>query len=180
MTQNNRCHGRHWHLACQRLQGSAVLLMLLSVSGVLIGCGRSDEHSAGAAAGNAVSEEEHEHHHHHRPSHKPDSFQELPTELRWRLSADESGRVSPSRRRLRQLQDIVGWIPELAADSELRRAGFEQAVAQQLVLQQVLDAITAGGSADMAAWNAAVASLQELADAVARGAEDEARSGSGV
>lgn len=180
MTQNNRRLGRPWHLACQRLQGSAVLLMLLSVSGVLTGCGYSDERSAGAAGGNALSDEGHEHHHHHRPSHKPESFQELPTELRWRLSADDSGRVSPSRRRLRQLQDIVGWIPELAADSELRRAGFEQAVAQQLVLQQVLDALTAGGSADMAAWNSAVASLQELADSVAQGVADEGRSGSGA
>lgn len=180
MTQNDRLHDRPWRVSYRRLQGSAVLLMLLSLSGGLIGCGRSDEPGAGAVSGNAVSEEGHEHHHHHHPSHKPDSFQELPTELRWRLSADESGRVSPSRRRLRQLQDIVGWIPELAADSELRRAGFEQAVAQQRVLQQVLDAITAGGSADMAAWNAAVASLQQLADAVERGAEDEARSGSGV
>jgi len=165
-------------LAYQRLQVAAVLL--LSASGVLMGCGRSDESSAGAVAGTFVSDEGHEHHHHHRPSHKPDSFQELSAELRWRLSADESGRVSPSGRRLRQLQDIVGWIPELAADSELRRAGFEQAVAQQLVLQRVLDAIAAGRSADVAAWNTALTSLQELADSVARGVEDEVRSGSGL
>ena len=180
MTQNDRLQDRPRRVSYFRLQGSAVLLMLLSLSGGLIGCGRSDEPGAGAVSGNAVSEEGHEHHHHHRPSHKPDSLQELPTELRWRLSADESGRVNPSRRRLRQVQDIVGWIPELAADSELRRAGFEQAVAQQLVLQRVLDDITAGRSADMTTWNTAVARLQELADSVARGADDEGRSGSGV
>lgn len=179
MTRNERRHSRQWRLAYQRLQEAVAWLVLLSVPGVFSGCGRSDERGARAVTGTAVSAEEHEHHHHHRPSHKPESIQELPAELRWRMSADASGRISPSRRRLRQLQDIVGWIPELAADSELRRGGFEQAVAQQQVLQQVLDAITAGRSADMAAWNAAVASLQELADSVVRGAEDGVRLGSG-
>jgi hypothetical protein len=32
----------------------------------------------------------------------------------------------------------------------------------------------------MTVWNTAVARLQELADSVARGADDEGRSGSGV
>jgi hypothetical protein len=155
------------------------LAVLLCLQCVLSGCGRGgDEGSRSAAAGNAASDHDHHHHHHSRPVHKPDDFQELPEELRRRLIADESGRVSPGRRRLRQLVDIVGWIPELAADSELRRAGFEQAVAQQPRLQRVLDAIAAGRSPDMAEWHAAVAQLQQLADSLGMESGDGQRSGS--
>ncbi|MFM7058333.1 MAG: hypothetical protein ACKO2P_15560 [Planctomycetota bacterium] len=153
-----------------------MLLWLLSGCGRGAGVGGDD--SEGATSGNAGSEHEHDHHHHSRPTHKPDDFTELPQELQRRLIADESGRVRPSRRRLRQLADIVSWIPELAADSELRRAGFEQALAQQVRLQRVLDALTAGDAADMAEWNAAIAQLQQLADSLGREAEGEPRRGS--
>lgn len=158
------------------------LAVLLCLQCVFSGCGRGgDEGSRSATAGNVASDHDHDddhHHHHSRPVHKPDDFQELPEELRRRLTADESGRVSPGRRRLRQLVDIVGWIPELAADSELRRAGFEQAVAQQPRLQRVLDAIAAGRSPDMAEWHAAVSQLQQLADSLEMESGDEQRSGS--
>jgi len=148
----------------QRLQYSwlltaAVLLCLTS------GCGRSqsdDEH-----------EHEHEHSHHARPAHKPDNFHELPRELQRRLSRDESGAVRPSQRRQQQLREIVGWIPELAADSDLRRAGFDTAVSQQPKFQQVLDEIAAGRSPDMAVWNAAVDQLQQLADQLKSNAENQ-------
>jgi hypothetical protein len=142
----------------------AVLLFLTS------GCGRSEsersDQSVGetAAAKNQQHDHDHEHHHHARPAHKPDNFQQLPTELRRMLIADESGAVRPSRRRQQQLREIVGWIPELTADSDLRRADFDTAVAQQPKLQRVLDQIAAGRSPDMTAWNAAVDQLQQLAD----------------
>lgn len=147
-----------------RLIPMAVLLFLTS------GCGRSESERSGqfvgetAAAKNQQHDHDHEHHHHVRPAHKPDNIHELPTELRRMLMADESGAVRPSRRRQQQLREIVGWIPELAADSDLRRAGFDSAVAQQPKLLQVLDELAAGRSPDMNAWNAAVDQLQELAD----------------
>lgn len=147
------------------------LLMLAGLMCLLSGCGPgTDDRGEAAVAGKAEHGHEHGHeHHHHRPAHKPDDFQELAGELRRRLSPDAAGVARPSRRRLQQLREIVGWIPELAADSDLRRVGFEQAVAQQANLQRVLDGIAAGNSAEMAEWNAAVDRLQELADSLEAG-----------
>lgn len=155
----------------QRQQYSRLITMavLLCLAG---GCNQSESERGeesvreSGAAKNQQNEHEddHEHHHHVRPAHKPDNIHELPTELRRMLTADESGAVRPSRRRQQQLREIVGWIPELAADSDLRRAGFDSAVAQQPKLLQVLDELAAGRSPDMNAWNAAVDQLQELAD----------------
>lgn len=161
-------HSRH---TFQRQQYGRLITMavLLCLAG---GCNQSESESSDESVGKSGAaknqqnehEHDHEHHHHARPAHKPDNIHELPTELRRMLMADELGVVRPSRRRQQQLREIVGWIPELAADSDLRRAGFDSAVAQQPKLQQVLDEIAAGRSPDMTAWNAAVDQLQELAD----------------
>jgi hypothetical protein len=99
----------------------ALLCFALTVSG----CGSSaesheDEHH----------EHEHEHLEHFVPAHKPKDFAELVDQLALRFPQLESTSPGAGHDAARkELADIIDWIPELAADSELRKADFETAVA---------------------------------------------------
>ena len=118
---NNRCD----FLPCY---GIALIICAISLSG----CGSSAE----------SHEDEHhdEHLEHFVPAHKPNTFANLVDQLATRasqlkeanqpgdsLSGSDSG--SGHATALQEFSDIIGWIPELAADSELMKADFESAVA---------------------------------------------------
>ena len=101
-------------------------IALISCVFTLSGCGSSaDSH-----------EDEHhdEHLEHFVPAHKPKTFADLVDQLALRApklngagqsNTDDEARATA----LQEFSDIIGWIPELAADSELLRADFESAVA---------------------------------------------------
>ena len=98
----------------------ALLCFALTVSG----CGSSAEsHEDG-------HEHEHEHLEHFVTAHKPKDFAELVDQLAVRfpqLGSTDAGAGHDAARK--ELADIIDWIPELAADSELKKADFETAVA---------------------------------------------------
>ena len=100
--------------------------MLASFSVGIVGCGSvdesHDEHDDEYA--------EHEHLEHFVPAHKPKDFVDLVEQLALRFHQLDSTDAGDEPRTARQeLADIIGWIPELAADSELKKADFESAVA---------------------------------------------------
>lgn len=112
----------------------------------------------GAVAGCAGSdnpESEDDHLEHFIPAHKPHSFEELVTELSERGTALRDGSVSADSTAVTELNDIIGWLPELAADSELRKSDWERAVVASEKLQALWQerfgpraaAAAAGGSA---------------------------------
>jgi hypothetical protein len=101
-------------------------IALISCVFTLSGCGSSAE----------SHEDEHhdEHLEHFVPSHKPKTFTELVDQLALRATTlNEAGQPDDGDKArataLQEFSDIIGWIPELAADSELMRADFESAVA---------------------------------------------------
>lgn len=101
-------------------------IALISCIFTLSGCGSSAESHA--------DEHHDEHLEHFVPSHKPKTFTDLVDQLALRApKLNEAGQ--PNNRdkaratALQEFSDIIGWIPELAADSELMRADFESAVA---------------------------------------------------
>lgn len=108
--------------------------------------------------------EEDEHLEHVIPLHKPASYADMVAQLdmRWiRLqnNADEQ--------QLAELGDIVEWLPELAADSDLNRAQWEQVQSLSTKLQE-LYARLAGGTledADRNRWQEIIAALRELVPA---------------
>ena len=128
---NNHCHFLPW--CC---------IALISCAISLSGCGSSAE---------SHEDEHHDEHHdehleHFVPAHKPNTFADLVDQLAKRapqleeanqpgdsLSGSDSLSDSDSggghATALQEFSDIVGWIPELAADSELMKADFESAVA---------------------------------------------------
>ena len=112
----------HW-FRLQRFRFKSMLLICGALT--LSGCGPSAE----------SHEDEHEQLEHFFPAHKPHSFGELVEQLALRTRqlaagdqpSDGSDEVHATA--LQEFSDIIGWIPELAADSELLKADFESAVA---------------------------------------------------
>lgn len=61
---------------------------------------------------------------HHIPAHKPASFAEAVSELRSRGLAMQGDQATDEENH--ELLDIINWLPELAADSDLNRSQWEQ------------------------------------------------------
>lgn len=125
-----------------------------------------------APAGCSGPESEEDHHLEHViPEHKPDDFADAVGELesRWTSLGDKPAGTE----RLQELTDIVDWLPELAADSDLKRAQWEQVQQTTQQLSGIIGRLQTGTAtaADRVAWAQAVAGLQQLvpdADALRR------------
>ncbi len=91
--------------------------------------------------------DDHEHLEHFVPPHKPASFEELVSQLVSRCEtlprlaeADEK----EFQKRSVELRDIILWVPELAADSNLKRQEFQTAVNEGNELLKAFEASSAG------------------------------------
>ena len=98
-----------------------LLIALLCCAMGIVGCGEAKESP------------DDEHLEHFVPAHKPKDFGELVEQLALRVpqwaSAASPGGDDDHAMAVQEMSDIIGWIPELAADSELIKADFESAVA---------------------------------------------------
>jgi len=98
-----------------------LLIALLCCAIGIVGCGE------------AMESLHDEHLEHFVPAHKPRNFGELVEQLALRVpqlaSATSLGGDDDHARSVQEMADIIGWIPELSADSELIKADFESAVA---------------------------------------------------
>jgi len=91
---------------------------------MLAGCGATEQ---------ASDLPEAPHLEHFVPAHKPKDFSSLVDQLALRFpqlgsagsNADPNNQAENAQQ---ELADIIGWIPELAADSDLKKADFESAV----------------------------------------------------
>lgn len=74
------------------------------------------------------SQAEVEHLEHVSPEHKPASYIEAVKQLQFRITEalDEKGDKHNQTQRLSELGDIIRWLPENAADSDLKKADWEQ------------------------------------------------------
>lgn len=64
--------------------------------------------------------------HHDFPPHRPVSYEQLVSELERRVTLHQTGGSDPWAEA--ELRDLVNWLPEFAADSELKRQDFDEAV----------------------------------------------------
>lgn len=64
---------------------------------------------------------------HHIPEHKPKSYtatvRELDTRMRWLLNHKQA---EGSQEKQQELREIIDWIPEMAADSELKHRDWDE------------------------------------------------------
>lgn len=114
------------------LRASVVNLMLLLTFMTLAeGCSpppppkpkTTHKHAGGHPHEHAMTHEEE----HGIPPHKPHSFEEAVSEIERRGRALIANSENPPTQ-VTEWFDILGWLPELAADTELKRADWEQAV----------------------------------------------------
>lgn len=137
------------------LYGLAAVVMFLQ----LPGCGSTN------GTGNQDTEQSAESEH-FVPAHKPADFESLVAELERRFAElsesseqrDDDGHVLQRT----ELRDIVRWIPELAAGSELQRKEFEKAVLCSQMLMQILESSQGPQSGDNRDWKNPVGELRAL------------------
>lgn len=115
--------------------------------------------------GEGHHDEDHEHLEHFVPPHKPASFEELVSQLAFRCetlpklsAADEK----EFQKRSVELRDIIQWIPELSADSNLKRQEFETAVEEGKQLLQAFESSDAGRTLSMEAVQKNLDALKTL------------------
>jgi hypothetical protein len=122
------------------INGMLPLMAWAGLSLAVIGCGSKDDHHE-----DHHDDHHHEDHHleHFVPAHKPADYGALVDQLEKRIAKQstptgsgegtkDQAQSTTGRQELtdrQELMDIIGWIPELAADSELRKKDFEAAVA---------------------------------------------------
>lgn len=112
-------------------------LVLMGLTAVLAGCNASppDDHLE-----------------HHVPAHKPGSFAKAVEQLEIRDPSQPSGRepADPAAQQAEWL-DIIRWLPELAAETDLRRADWDAVQRASLQLEQIAVSGPAAGAERTAA-----------------------------
>ena len=124
----------------------ARLMTLTLMLGMAAGCSQSSTDQA--------AHDDHEEHDHFVPVHWPSDITDIATKIDVRKVALSADGVSSEKRRKvlkKELVDIVGWAPEIAADSYLKESEWVPIYEESLRLSQrlnrmglVLDDETAG------------------------------------
>ena len=104
-----------------------------------------------------VPSEEH-HLEHLIPAHKPMTFQDGVLELQVRGDAYFHGDLTGTQHQ--ELLDIITWLPELAADSDLSRGQWEQVRAVEQKMQRLVAAVPSEHGHQQ--WDELTSSLQKL------------------
>ena len=100
-------------------------------------------------------DEEQDHHLEHLiPAHKPQSFAEAVEELSSRGATVFTGQGSEDAHH--ELLDIIDWLPELAADSDLKRTQWEQVRDTGFELREIATNLSEESQLQ---WNALVQQL---------------------
>ncbi len=113
------------------------MLSLLFLIGT--GCERSggpmaDERGLADASGEGYG--------HDRPPHKPEDLRDAVVEIERRWEALEENALhamTNSDRQVHELEDILIWLPELAAETDLRRADWERVNSLSQELRRFLE-----------------------------------------
>lgn len=104
---------------------------------------------------------------HVHAAHRPATFADAVNELERRGEAlFGASQVEDRRGELSELSDIIGWLPELAADSDLGRADWERARGAAERLREVFERLAAESQPaprDVEEYRAAVEGLKPLA-----------------
>jgi hypothetical protein len=128
--------------------GLAVLVCALGASG----CMRSEASSS--APDEAGEQSAYTAHEHHTPAHKPHDLPGALQSLRGRCAAlvkHRSQKETPQfAKELQEALDIAGWLPELAADSDLGRAEWDRVNEAGKRLADQLSKLDDAGSDDAA------------------------------
>jgi hypothetical protein len=149
-------------------------MCLLLVAGACVGAlgGCAQGTSTPSSVSDAQGQAEHAFDH-HNPPHKPHDFPGGLAALRKRCSdlfASSSSKSPQAGKEFNELVDIVGWLPELAADSDLDRAEWDRVNEQSKRLAKDVDEFARAGfeGSDPRSRQQIESDLQALDDVVRR------------
>lgn len=122
---------------------SCLFLVAIAAVGPCLGCRR------------APSSHDHHHLEHHTPAHKPANLVAGAAAIsrRWQMleAIGDAGERSTRLERWTELTDIIRWLPELAADSDMPEDSWNRvnSLSEQLLSrwEPALDRFAAGGDA---------------------------------
>ena len=126
---------------------SASWLVVVTATFTVGGCTHSDSRPTSQKDGDVSAAQDDDH---HQPSHKPGDFPAALAALHERCSKVLKSPVPKSpeaQKEFDQTRDIVGWLPELAADSDLSRAEWDRVNEQSKKLAESLDDFARAGFA---------------------------------
>lgn len=87
--------------------------LLISLIGCLLGCGQSKE---------SLHEMDHV-----TPAHWPNTLEDAAAKIRERLAATQSiDKPNDNNVAFEELSDLIGWVPEIAADTDLQEAEWNK------------------------------------------------------
>lgn len=160
------------------------LVVAVAVLAGLTGCGggAAPKASAGSAVPSSDDRDhdhddhdhDHEHHHHHEAEHRPRDFPDAVAAVRRRhalvLEELEEGHLEHAEHELEKLLDVVDWLPEIAADSDMTKGPWDEVHAASKRLRAVcapgLESLRAGRAFDAepfeAEGRAAIGTLEPL------------------
>ena len=122
MRSNSQLRQAHPHRPCavptRACSGRVVLWsLLLAVCGGAVGCQAANEEAGESSYGHVI------------PAHKPESF---PAAVTW-LEKQKQTTEPLEEQAYRELKDVVQWLPELAAETDLKKTEWDQihAITQQ-------------------------------------------------
>jgi MoxR-like ATPase len=126
--QDGRLAGGNWF---GRLPGALrrTVPLLLTCSLVIVaGCGRSAKHNTTASVGQADDDDDD--HEHHVPAHRPRDFPHAVERIRELHRAIQRALATSDREaaaaQLSELMDDVRWLPEIAGDSDMPEAEWNE------------------------------------------------------
>jgi hypothetical protein len=117
--------GRTWSVIWQVLIGSQAVALCLAVTGCQSPVENEppQSHASGTSSGDPLDQVGYGH---DRPPHKPESFREAVTEIRRRWQELETETSGPADKRRQELDEILVWLPELAAETDLGKVEWDQ------------------------------------------------------
>lgn len=147
---------------------------LYLISGFIFAAGCTGAASKQEPQARPSLEHEHEHEHHdhahHDPEHKPKSFPEAVERLKG-LRPDLAARALPGSEEWEIAVDIVDWLPELAAESELNEREWNRVDGNASELRLVLQS----REKNAVSWDRFDSALEKLSESVADYVAAEAR-----
>lgn len=154
------------------MENQTQILMMFSVLLLPVMCGCSDSEADDSG------EDHHHHLEHFVPHHKPANFATAVEEIEHRAQhlSDHAGHGHADEKdEFLELVDIVNWIPELAADSDLNEADWKQAkVAATALAASLARQETSKGILDLKSLSEVIATeLQTLQSLTAAAGKPE-------
>lgn len=109
-------------------------VFLLALFAACSGCGSAPTSAATDDHHDAEHDDSDHHddhvHHHHEVEHRPDDFADAVRAARRRhgivLEELEEGHVDHLEHEVEELLDVIDWLPEFAADSDMRKAPWDR------------------------------------------------------